>query len=450
MQTVDVNAEAARVLAAGPDPHDILGCPRGAPLADVKARYKKLCALHPDKAHSNALAAEAFALISAAYRKLKEAGAAGPGALHGIQPEAAPAFNRWQAFTGGRQHPQPAAPTQPQPQPQPQPQQPFPGSQENTPGGGNAGVGSGPWQASAKWGRFGSGGTSLLRAQPVAAVPAGAAGHAGAEQPAVRQQQPVWAEQQARRRSLSLGSSGGFSGGSNSDGSSGSGTDSDDDFQRAGGRRLGAGVKPAAFYGPTGVSSSKQWSETSPSLSQPTPSLYGMFAGRRSSGGQASGWLGAGTVAGTAPPEQDSLSQPPAVVQQPAAAGVVGSKWGSDGVAGGHWGGGGRLADMLKKAPVVAPAVRTAPGLAAAAVATTQPQQLPQQEEQEAQPAGAAPQQSKRRQPPTPLSSSASDSDDVSWDESGEDWTLLHDSSRLRTLMTHGGLPCGIWQLGLC
>ncbi len=420
MQAVDVNAEAARVLAAGPDPHDILALPRGAPLADVKARWKKLCALHPDKAHGNALAAEAFALINAAYHKLNEAGAAPAGPLHGSgsQPEAAPAVNRWQAFAGGRQQPVAPAQQQQQQQQQQRAQQPFPESQENTPGSSNADRGAGAWQASAKWGRFGGGGSSLLRAQPVAATPAAAPGPA--EQPVAREQRPVRTEPQARRRSLSLSSAGGgTSDDSDSDGSSSSGgsdTGGQHSFQHTGGWRATGGVKPAAFYGPAGGSGSKQ---ASPSLSQaPAASLmYGMFAGRRSSGGQASGWLGAGAVASSAPPEQRTFSQPAAVPQQPPAAVAGSSKWGSGGPAG-QWGGSGRLADMLKTAPVTA-AVRATSGLAAAAAGAAPPQQPAPQEGQEAQPGGAAQQQPKRRQPPTPLSSSASSGDDASWDDSG-------------------------------
>lgn len=416
MQAVDVNAEAARVLAAAAwgSPHDILGVDRAAPLAEVKARYKKLCALHPDKAHGNALAAEAFALISAAYRKLSEAPAAGVGAQHGSQAEPAPGFNRWQAFTGGRQPQQPAGQPQQQHVPQQQhAQQPFTSSQENTPGGGNAAGGGSAWQASAKWGKFGGGGSSLLRAQPVTAVPVAAA-PAGAEPPAAaHEQRPVRAGQQARRRSPSLGGPGGSSDSGDSESGS-SGSDSDGDFLRHdSGRRSAAGVKPAAFYGPAGGSGGKQ---TSPSLSQmPPSSLYGMFSGRRSSGGQAAGWLGVGMGAGTAQPEPRSFSQPLPVAQQPAAAEAGGSKWSSGGLTGGQWGGGGGLADMLKKAPVVAPAARAGPGLAAGTAAAAQPQH---QEEQGAQPAGEAQQQPKRR--PAPLSSSASSSGDEGWEESGK------------------------------
>ncbi|KAL4458351.1 hypothetical protein ABPG75_013216 [Micractinium tetrahymenae] len=324
---INVNAEAQRVLAAGPDRWAQLGVARGADLAEVKRRYKRLCALHPDKNLGNALAAEAFAIVSAAHAELSAllapagapAGAAGP--LHATQPDAQQQGNRWQAFTG-RQQPrqQQAAPQQAAAPPA---QHPRPGggsSQENrTPEGdcggcgqqqapAAAGAGSG-WQAS-RWGK--QAGTALFRAQPVAAAAPGACPASGPDGSTHKQQQEALSGERrgSRRGSVSCTS---LSFDSGSEGS------------ETGSRPPAAGVRPDAFYGSGARRESPQVHAdvgAAAASQPPAASLYGLFNGRRSSGGQPGGWPGSQHQPGAAeqpkwpPPQRKPEQQQP--VEQPA------------------------------------------------------------------------------------------------------------------------------------
>lgn len=371
-----MDAEARRVLAAGPDRHAQLGVPHGAPHAAIKAAYKRLCALHPDKNLGNQLAGEAFAVVSAAYRELGAAAAAAAGA----QPQAAPPLNRrWQAFTGGQQY-QAAASNVMQQQQQPQRQQSVPGSggggsQENgTPSSGQGGSGGG-WQAASKWGKPAA--ANLLRVAPVPAVaPVAVAGPAAAEQTATYR--VVAAGGRVLRPSC--GSSSESSGSFSSSGSSGSDSDDHAGVEHGSRRRSrgGGGVKPATFYGSGSgdkVSVARQPSK------QPSPQvsggLYGMFGvGRRSSASQGPAWLGGAEQPPTQPEQQGRVAPPLSQEQQ------AEQQQQQPQGAGSRWGARSKLAELLH-APPVAVAVAAAAGLPAAK------QQEEEQQEQPGRPSGA-------------------------------------------------------------
>ena len=275
-----------------------LGLPYGSSYTDLKARYRKLTALHPDRNPGNALAAQAFALVSAAYAELCTvvAHAAAPAPLHSSQPEA-PAGNRWQAFTGQQQYkpaPAPAAAAAAQP--------PV-GSQENrTPGSG--------WGQAARWGRQAVG---VVRAQPLA--PGNAAAGQGPGSAAKRkqqQQQPGVCERHGTQ-GLQEASSDSCSG----DSSDSSGSDSGDERRSA---PSGGGIRPVAFYSSGGGGSGGRRPVPSPhpaapAAAPPVVSLYGTFGAQRSSGGYAvpSSWLRDGTSAAVAASQQQEQQQ-----QQPA------------------------------------------------------------------------------------------------------------------------------------
>ncbi|KAL4429628.1 hypothetical protein ABPG77_008677 [Micractinium sp. CCAP 211/92] len=329
----NVNAEAQRVLAAGHDRWAQLGLTRGADLAEVKKRYKRLCALHPDKNLGNALAAEAFAIVSAAYAELTAllapAGAptATAGPLHAGQAEAQQQTNRWQAFTGRWQpRQQQAAPQQAAP---PAAQHPRPGSssQENrTPetdsgsfGQQHPATGACGSRQNSRWGK--QAGTALFRAQPL--VPAqGTACPASGQDGSMhgQQQQGTLLRKHSSPRASLSSSSSSFNSGSDA-------SDSEDAAAAAISRPIGACVQPAAFYGSgsthhgpavdAGVAAAS-------AVKPPAASLYGLFSGRRSGGGQAGGWPGSQQpLQGTdqpkwVPPQTQSLAERRLTVEQPA------------------------------------------------------------------------------------------------------------------------------------
>jgi curved DNA-binding protein CbpA len=261
---IDVKGEALRILAAPKDHFAQLGLRPAAPYAEVKARYKRLCILHPDKQPGNQLAADAFAVVSAAYTAISAAQQGQSAPLHSSQPDKQ--ANRWEAFTG-RQKGQPAA------------QQADPAtvhaSEENrTPPGASAGFGgSGAWQPS-KWGKFG-GSSSMFMTQTAFAGDGDGAAWRSTHKPAWLQQAVAAADQQPTPASLSTSSSS----------SSSSSSDSDDGLvQRTAHKRWsGAGVCPAAFYG-----NSSRSGEAQPQPAAPA-SLYALFGGRRNSGGPVTG-----------------------------------------------------------------------------------------------------------------------------------------------------------------
>ena len=342
---INVGVEAQRVLDAAPDPFSRLGLPSSAGPADIKARYKRLCALHPDKCPANALAAEAFALVSAAYHRALELAAAPP--LHSSsQPNQS---NRWQAFTGahalGKQHA-----GQQQQHPVSGGGAGGSGSEENaTPpsdGGGGGGVGGNVQQPAAtaagagmssRWGKQGNGG--LLRVQPLPATELGStllqreqrrpgAAAPGAlqellQQQQQQQQQQPWCGDDDMQHLAADGDS--SSSGSGSDDDSSSGSSGDDDARGAGPptakpwAAATGGLRPAAFYGSSGTELRHR---SSPPPGGVAPTLnHGGFGGRSSGGNVAQAELA--------------------------------------GEGGSRWSGRGRLAEVMKAVPV--PAVAPAP-----------------------------------------------------------------------------------------
>ena len=345
MEPININAEALRVLSA--PSHDAwaqLGLARDASRAEVKARYKRLCQLHPDKNLGNDLAARAFALVIAAFT------ACSASPLHSSQPEAQPHANRWQAFTG--------VSLLQQQQQQQQQQDEAPAVFQNANGGSSqtenrtppteraaAAGGGGTWQAS-KWGTYG--GSSLLRAQPVAAAAAPTAVLAP-EQASTHKQdrhwQPAPAPKVERRAN---GSS------PTCDSASGS-SDEDDGALATIMKPSAAGLQPAAFYG----SSGKRGTPQAPPAA--AASLYGLFGGRRSSGGQAASWLGAR--------HSEHHSQP--LVPGPAAA----TQQYTAPQAGNRWAGKGKLLAELLRQPSLMAAPAPAGAVGGGPPAREQPQQ---------------------------------------------------------------------------
>lgn len=376
---INVNAEAQRVLAAGHDRWAQLGLTRGADVAEgerdllakgrrclpqlslptaaavvfpahslvarclipppspglsaVKKRYKRLCALNPDKNLGNALAAEAFAIVSAAYAELTAllapagAPAATAGPLHASQAEAQQQTNRWQAFTGRWQpRQQQAAPQQAAP---PAAQHPRPGSssQENrTPetdsgsfGQQHPATGACSSRQNSRWGK--QAGTALFRAQPLvpAQAPACPASGQDGSMHGQQQQGTLLRKHSSPRASLSSSS---FSFNSGSDAS-----DSEDAATAASSRPIGACVQPAAFYGSGSTHHGPAVDAgvvAASAVKPPAASLYGLFSGRRSGGGQAGGWPGSQQpLQGTdqpkwGPPQTQPLAERRLTVEQPA------------------------------------------------------------------------------------------------------------------------------------
>lgn len=409
-----MEVEARRVLAAGGDRFDQLGVVRGAPFPDIKRRYKKLAfALHPDKNPDSQLAAEAFAIVSAAFSELSALAASAAAAaapLQSSQHEAAPqGSNRWQAFTGGQGHKQPAAPPAQQGQQQhgqQQHEQSGGSSQENRTPSSQQGAGcGGAWQAVSKWGKPGS--ANLLRAQPVAGPPAPPP-VASTHKPLPQQQQPP-AAKGGRRASPSSSSSG--------DGSSdsSSGEEEDGDFVQPSNRPSGGGVKPSAFYG----GSRRGSSPVASAAAGPPSSLYGLFGGRhRIPTAAGGGWLAAGTQ--SQPPvqwvEQRAQSQP-AVQPVVQAAQGGGSRWGAPK---------GKLA-LLHQPPVAGPGM--ALGVATAGGNGSQPAAADQQQQQRG---SARPAKRQQGEVATSSSSDSSDSEDSEWDDAGEEGWDLRGQQQLR------------------
>lgn len=297
-------------------------------LSAVKKRYKRLCTLHPDKNLGNVLAAEAFAIVSAAYADLSTllapAAAAGAvaGPLHATQPAVQQQANRWQAFTGWR-HPkqqQAAPPAAQHPHPRASPQEnrtpgnDCGGGEQQQQGPVTAGA-CGSWQGS-RWGK--QAGTALFRAQPVAAAPAAPCAASGLDSSTRERQQrtALSSKRHGSRRSSLSSCSLSFDSGSDDSGS-------EDAAFAANRRQTRACVQSAAFYGSGSLRCSPGDSSGTAAAANskgPAASLYGLFTGRRSSAGQAGGWLGSQQPTGAADRPKWSLqqTQPRSELGQPA------------------------------------------------------------------------------------------------------------------------------------
>lgn len=311
---IDVQAEATRILAAPKDNYAQLGLRPAAPYAEVKARYKLLCTLHPDKQPNNQLAADAFAVVSAAYTAIRAAQDSQAVPLPSSQPDTQ--ANKWDAFTG-RQKRQQAA------QQADAAATAVPAEDSCRPGAGCDG--SGAWQPS-KWGKFQSSSVFIAPTDMPPAGDVGVAAWRSTHKPAWTRPAGTPADQ------LSTPSSPGT-------GSTSSTSDSDDvsTQEDARNRWSGAGIRPSAFYVARNRSGEAHL--------QPAASLYALFGGCRNSHSGGSDRCDGpqqqrlGGFLAAAPSEQHGAAQP-----LPLSAANSNSRWSSKG----------KPAELLRQPPVAA------------------------------------------------------------------------------------------------
>jgi hypothetical protein len=107
MDCIDARVVALQVIEAHEkkisNPYDCLLLPRTASFLDVKAAYKRLLFLHPDKNPTLDVAHEAFKVVVQAYNEIKEINSqTRVPDLQGGNNNAAPVGHKWRAYTSAQ------------------------------------------------------------------------------------------------------------------------------------------------------------------------------------------------------------------------------------------------------------------------------------------------------------------------------------------------------------
>jgi len=135
MECMDARAVALQVIEAHEkksNPYQCLLLPETASFLDVRAAYKRLLFLHPDKNPNLDVAHEAFKIVIAAYNDIRADSQTSVPDLKGGNNNAASVGNKWRAYTSAQAAEQAThedrfrggIPSQPSAAPSPPPQQP--------------------------------------------------------------------------------------------------------------------------------------------------------------------------------------------------------------------------------------------------------------------------------------------------------------------------------------